>query len=147
LFLLDALPIWWALGVFPYFYCPPIFLLHNYRKDCPPMATFSLDQLKETVSEKYEPTIIENGDDKFVLPNLLQLPEKRRNRVIELTSQAEKLEETGDAGAAFDMFEQILLAVVEDDRGQELIDLVDNNSAIITEIFTAWTEGTQVGEA
>ena len=53
------------------------------------MATFSLDQLKETVSEKYEPTIIENGDDKFVLPNLLQLPEKRRNRVIELTSQAE----------------------------------------------------------
>lgn len=111
------------------------------------MATFSLDQLKETVSAKYEPTIIENGDDKFVLPNLLQLPEERRNRVIELTSQAEKLEETGDAGAAFDMFEQILLAVVEDDRGQELIDLVDNNSAIITEIFTAWTEGTQVGEA
>lgn len=110
------------------------------------MATFTLDQLKETVASKYEPLVIENGDDKFVLTNLLQLPEKRRNKVLALTAKADDVD-TENAADAFGLFEDVIIEVTEDNRGKELVDLVDGNTAILTEIFTEWAGDTQLGEA
>lgn len=110
------------------------------------MATFTLDNLREEVSRKYAPTVIENGDDSYTLPNLLQMSSKQRKEVLYLIDKFED-SESGDYDAQFEVFSEIIEAGVAGGKGEELLELLGDNAALVVEIVTSWMEGTQVGEA
>lgn len=113
------------------------------------MATFTLTDLKNEVSKKYEPTVVENGKDTFTLQNVLQLPTKKRNEVLDLVNSISS-EEEGDSKGLDDqmvIYRDLILATEENDKGQELLDLLGDNTAMTLELVTTWMEGTQLGEA
>lgn len=113
------------------------------------MATFSLTDLRNEVSKKYAPTVIENGDDTYTLLNLLQMPTKKRDKVMELVDQIESEEKAAELpiGEQVKIFEDILVAAEQNDRGKELLELLGDNTAMLFELIQRWMEGTQLGEA
>lgn len=112
------------------------------------MATFTLTDLKNEVSKKYAPTVIENGADQYILQNMLQLPTEKRTKVMALVDSID-----GDKGdkntieEQTDIFREIIRAAEENDRGDELLDLLGDNTALLVEVATKWMEATQLGEA
>lgn len=111
------------------------------------MATFSLTDLRNEVSKKYAPTIIENGDETFELPNMLQLPEKKRDKVLDLVDQFSSGEESLSITEQTKIFKEIVIAAEASSRGKELLNLLGDNTAILFELVSRWMDGTQVGEA
>lgn len=110
------------------------------------MATFSLTDLRDSVSKKYASTIVENGDDSFVLQNMLQLPEKKRDKVLDLVDNLTN-SEAGGLAEDVKTFKKIIEVIVEQDRGAELLELIGDNAAMLMELGAAWMEGTELGEA
>lgn len=112
------------------------------------MATFTLEDLKNEVSKKYAPTVIKNGTDQYVLQNLLQLPSTKRNKTMDLvdTLDAEEEDKSG-IDYQVEVFREIIQIVEVNDRGQELLDLLGDNDALILELVTAWMDSSQLGEA
>lgn len=115
------------------------------------MATFTLTDLKNEVSKKYAPTVIENGSETYTLQNLLQLPEKTREEVMDLIDQldveAEDEESTESSlSRQLRIFSEAIIKVEENGKGQELIDLMGGNPALVLELAQAWMNATQVGE-
>lgn len=111
------------------------------------MATFSLTDLKNEVSKKYAPTVIENGSDEFVLPNLLQMPSKKRKAVLDLIESMDAEEADGSLESQVGTFSEILVLAEDNDRGEALLELLGDNSALIVELASRWMEATQLGEA
>lgn len=112
------------------------------------MATFTLTDLKNEVSKKYAPTVIENGKDEYVLQNLLQLPAEKRNKVLEIVDSLD--EEDGEKvglDAQVEKFQELIVAAEENDNGKELLSLIGDNTALLIELATRWMETTQMGEA
>lgn len=113
------------------------------------MATFTLESLREAADRKYGPTVIETPEAEYKLPNILRMEAGRRSKVEKLLEQAEKF--AGDESAAgidkqIQLFEKLVVAAEENDRGQELVDEI-NDSAILIDVVTSWLEATQAGEA
>lgn len=112
------------------------------------MATFTLTDLKNVVEKKYAPTIVENGDEKFILKNLLQLPSKKREEVMGMIDEIkEEEEDETSVEEQVEQFSKILEIVVEDDKGTKLVELIGDNAALIIELATTWMEGSELGEA
>lgn len=112
------------------------------------MATFTLDDLKNEVSKKYAPIVIQNGTDEYVLQNLLQLPEKKRDAILSVMDNKTEIEEDSDTlNDDVTMFKEIIVLAEKDDRGQELLDLLGDNFALIVELANKWLETSQPGEA
>jgi len=112
------------------------------------MATFTLDKLRDIVDAKYAPTIIESGDDKFELPTLLRLPEKKRNKIFDLIAEVEKGVEDEDTNALdrqLDVFREMITTAEANDRGEALLELLED-PAMIIELATTWMESSEVGE-
>lgn len=112
------------------------------------MATFTLTDLKNEVSKKYAPTVIENGKDEYVLQNLLQLPAEKRNKVLEIVDSLD--EEDGEKvglDGQVEKFRELIIAAEENDKGEELLTLIGDNTALLIELATRWMETTQMGEA
>lgn len=110
------------------------------------MATFTLTDLKNVVEKKYAPTVIENGDEKFVLNNLLQLPSKKREEVMALVDAVNSDDDvTVEDQVA--QFTKVLVTVVDGNKGDKLIELIGDNAALIIELVTTWMEGSELGEA
>lgn len=119
------------------------------------MATFTLTDLRNEVSKKYAPTVIENGDDEYILQNVMQMPEKKRRLVTELIEEigADDKDNDEDKEGADEIDSQtatlrkIIIAAEKNDKGEELLELIGDNVAMLVELFNSWTEGTQLGEA
>lgn len=108
------------------------------------MATFTLAQLKEDVSKKYEPTTIENGDDAYVLPNFFQMTSEQRKEVQNIISEiGNDDDEDYDINEIYD---RLLTAATEDEKGEELVELLGDNLALKAEIANTWMESVQAGE-
>lgn len=119
------------------------------------MATFTLTDLRNEVSKKYAPTVIENGDDEYILQNVMQMPEKKRRLVTELIEEigADDKDNNEDKEGADEIDSQtatlrkIIIAAEKNDKGEELLELIGDNVAMLVELFNSWTEGAQLGEA
>lgn len=112
------------------------------------MATFTLTDLRNEVTKKYAPTVIENGDDKYILQNLMQMPEKQRRAIEALVDSIQDEPEDGDnVESQTGVFRQIIVAAEGNGRGEELLDLLGDNLAMLVELVNSWMEGTQLGEA
>ena len=113
------------------------------------MATFTLDELRNVVDKKYAPTVIEDGDTKYELTNVLRMDKKNRDKVFELIGSIEGAISDGDTDdfdASFDIFKNILETAEKNGRGKELVELLDD-PAMLIEVATAWMEASELGEA
>lgn len=110
------------------------------------MATFTLTDLQNEVSKKYAPTVIENNGVEYVLPNLLQLDAKARDKALK---KIESMEGDEDDSLEFQLTQAkgVLQDVTKDGKGKELVGLLGDNPAMILELIESWMEGTQPGEA
>lgn len=112
------------------------------------MATFTLSDLKKTIDTKYAPTVVENGADTFVLPNFLQMPKATRDKVAELMSKSEEDADAEDKlQASLDNYCKAIEVAEESGRGAELVELLGGNAAMIVELVSTWSEGSELGEA
>lgn len=109
------------------------------------MATFTLTDLKNEVSKKYAPTVIENGDKTYTLQNLMQIGSEDRDKVLELIEDIDSENKTLDDQIA--VFRSIVEIVEENGNGGELLELLGDNTALVMELVNTWMDGTQLGEA
>lgn len=111
------------------------------------MATFTLADLKNEVSKKYASTFIENGDDVYELPNLFQLDSETRHKVEELLEKDDDDSDENGTDRELNRIKDVVAAITVDGKGAELLELIGDNPAMLVELFHAWNDGAQVGEA
>jgi hypothetical protein len=112
-------------------------------------SAYTLDQLREDVGRQYAPMEITAGRSKFVLTNLLRLSKEKRAAA---QAAVAKINEDGEDGE--DQFEnvlsalgELLLIVVDNDKGQQLVDEIGDDLPLGMHIVKLWSERTQPGEA
>ena len=114
------------------------------------MATFTIDELRKAADKKYAPTVIEAGDETYKLPTLLRLESDRRKQVIKLLEALETDLDGEDTSKGLeetlDTFRKLIAEVEENGKGQELVELIDDDVVLI-DVVNAWLDGIQAGEA
>lgn len=100
---------------------------------------FKLDDIRAKADAKFAHTQIELGDGTLVtLRNVLQLDEKQRKALSDIDDDLSQLE----------TFRSMVRLVVDTKaNGEALIKAVGENLAFFVELFAAYNEGTQLGEA
>lgn len=111
------------------------------------MSDFTLDDLNKAVSAKYKPWGFSAGRTKFSLKQILSLPKEQRDIVramlVKLDEQKSDLEEDDILA----IIKAVLDYVVEDDKAEKLMEVLDNDLVKVSVLFEAYMEGTQAGEA
>jgi hypothetical protein len=106
------------------------------------MASYTLDDIRAAAEAKYGATEIETSNGPCRLINALRLPKKKRE---ELTAIQERIDNGEDHA---DVLEHALKLVAENPtQARNLLKDIDGDLAVLVEVFNAYTEGTQAGEA
>ena len=114
-----------------------------------PMATFTLDDIREAAEAKYGSTDIPVGDVLVRLLNPLRLTKEKRSALMAAQKDLEANE--GDEEVDVDqveVFQGILRLVAENEHQAEvLIAELGDDLAILASVFEMYSAGTQAGEA
>jgi hypothetical protein len=117
------------------------------------MATFTVDSIRAQAEEKYASTDIELADGSVVsLLNPLRLPKAKRKKLMSIQDDLDAAEEDEDGNKVEVDQEQVLgdaiILVADDEKlAKALLKEVGEDMAVLAEIFSLYTGGTQVGEA
>lgn len=106
----------------------------------------TLASIKATVKEKYAPTIINLGGGKKVeLAQPIRLGESDQEALFEKIDELQDIEDRNPN----DMFEAIrgILTILAGDGADALFEAVGDDNLILMELFSAWSEANQPGEA
>lgn len=103
-----------------------------------------LADIQETVNEKYAPLELELADRTIAMRVPLRLSRKERKAIMKAFDGAD-----GQADRdALDMYQDVFRIVIEDkDDVKALFEALDDDLAVYQEIFSAFAERMQVGEA
>lgn len=105
---------------------------------------FTLDSLREEAQKKFAPVVLTLPDGTDVtLSNLLKLPKKNRETVIE---KLRKLEGDGGVDEIVELSTDILL-LIADGGGPKLVKELGGDVTVIMQVLEVWMESTQPGEA
>ena len=104
---------------------------------------FTLESLREEVEAQYKPVELQVGDQLVTLTNLMRLPKKKRDIVMEKVAIIDA--DDDDVAAMDGVSREILLEV--SDKPQVLKKALGDDFALTMKILTLWMESTQVGEA
>lgn len=107
---------------------------------------FTLEDLNKKLAEKYKPWPFKAGRETFYLNQVLSLPREQRQVV---KSMLDKLQDTKDMDedSAMAILKAVLEYVVQGDKTDKLLNVLDNDLAKVSILFEAWVEGAEVGEA
>lgn len=107
------------------------------------MSTFTLDDIRTAAEAKFGNTTIKIGDTDVVLVNALQLPKLKRDALIE------KQKHLGEDDAPQEeiLRDSLRLVIPSAHQAELLIESVGENLAVLLEIFSSYSKGTQLGEA
>jgi len=107
---------------------------------------FTLEDLNKKLTEKYKPWSFKAGREVFKLDQVLALPKEQRQTV---KAMLDKLQDTKDLDedAVMAILKAVLEYVVQDDKTDKLLAVLDNDLAKVSVLFEAWVEGAEVGEA
>lgn len=108
------------------------------------MATFTLTDLKKSVDTKYAPTIVKNGKTEYRLDPLLRLTKTKRDSVLELT---ERFDADSDLDDQLETVAEIIRTVEVNSKGDELLELLGGDAAMVLELGLTWMSGSELGEA
>ncbi|MFG1602846.1 phage tail assembly protein [Actinoplanes sp. NPDC049265] len=107
------------------------------------MSSFMLDDIRAAAEVKYGSTDIDLGTRVVKLLNPLRLPKKQRAALIAVQ---EKLN-AGDADQEALLSEALSLVTETPAAAQALLAAIGDDLAVLVEVFSRYSEGTQVGEA
>lgn len=116
------------------------------------MPTITLDKIKADIEAKYAPVVIDLGDATVTLTQVMRLSKAKRAALVGLEKARETKDADGEDGfnedATLDYLRDVLRLVATDkDEAEYLIDALGDDLVFLTEVVTAWREGTQAGEA
>lgn len=108
------------------------------------MASFSLDDIKAAAEAKFGSTDIDISETETVrLLNPLRLSKEKRDSLTALTKSMSE----DDADQEAILSEAIELVAESAGAAEKLLGAVGSDLAVLVQIFTTYSEGTQVGEA
>jgi hypothetical protein len=116
------------------------------------MATFTVDSIRAKAEEKYASTDIELADGDVVsLLNPLRLSKAKRKKLMSIQDELDADEDKDGKKVEVDQ-EKILadaIILVADDatKAKALLKEVGDDMAVLAEIFSLYTGGTEAGEA
>lgn len=108
---------------------------------------FTLDDLNAALEKKYAPFVFQAGRQKFTLTQILRLSKEHR---LIVRAQLEALEEKKNQLSEDDilaLLKSVLEYVVQDDKTDALLAVLNNDLVKLTVLFENWIESSQVGEA
>lgn len=110
------------------------------------MATITLDSIRDAIERKYQPIIIDMGDDGLcALRQALRLPESDRRVLADAQSQ---MSDSTDEDVIKSALRTILYLVAENDsQADKLVAWTGGELLPLIEIVQAYAEASQVGEA
>ncbi|MEU5446884.1 phage tail assembly protein [Streptomyces californicus] len=109
------------------------------------MATFSLDDIRSAADAKYGSTDIQIDDKTtVVLRNPLRLSKTERD---ELGSLQDKLDGDEALDQADVLADAIRLVAKDKKIAEKLIEQIDGDLALLAQVFSTYSKGTQAGEA
>ena len=111
------------------------------------MATFTLDELRAEVEREFAPLTITLSDGSTAtLKNLLRLPKKTRDKVVDTLKTLEsKEDEDQDIDAMVDAVTSVLKMV--SDNGAALVKDLDGDVTLMMRVVERWMSSTSPGEA
>lgn len=111
------------------------------------MATFTLDELRAEVEREFAPLVVPLSDGtKCTLGNLLRLPAKVRNQVMETLKAMESQDgESQDVETTLAAANEVIKLVA--DNGHRLVKELDGDVALTVLLIRKWMSETSVGEA
>jgi hypothetical protein len=112
------------------------------------MSNFTLDDLRAEVEREFAPVTITLSDGSTAtLKNLLRLPRKTRDKVVDMLKSLETREDDDDQDidALVDTVTSVLKLV--SDQGSALVKELDGDVTLTMRVLEKWMASTSVGEA
>lgn len=111
------------------------------------MATVSLDSIRDSVARKYSPLEVDLGTGVIELKQVLRLGKEARKGVLKHMETLDGLDNSEDAtDEMLEVAREVILLLAEDAR-YKLEAAVGGDPLIYLELFNAWMEASQPGEA
>ncbi len=111
------------------------------------MSDFTLDDLNKAVSAKYKPWVFVAGRTKFSLKQVLSLPKEHRDNVRAMLAKLEAEQGNMDEDEVYAILKAVLEYLVEDDKTDKLLEVLDHDLVKVSALLEAYSSGTQAGEA
>lgn len=108
---------------------------------------FTLDDLNQALEKKYGPFVFTAGKQTFAMTQVLRLPKEKRDIVRAQLESLDNAKDDLDEDEVFAILKAVLENVVEDDKAEALLKVLDNDLVKLTILFEKWAESTQAGEA
>lgn len=109
---------------------------------------FTLEDIDKSLNEKYAPLVFQSGKNKFSIRQILRLASAEREVVV---ARLEQLQETSEEEMTEELIRDtmtfVLTVATADNKGEELISLLDGDLLRMKVLFERWMEDTQAGEA
>ena len=106
------------------------------------MASFTLDDIRAAAEAKYGSTDIETSKGTVSLVNPLRLPKAKREALMSIQERLEAGEDQQDL-----LEESLRLVAATKAQGDSLVKEIGGDLTVLVEVFTAYNESAQVGEA
>lgn len=108
---------------------------------------FTIESLNDELNRQYAPFTFQAGREKFVLRQVLRLPETERDLVFTQLQELDKAQDDHDVKALEAVVWTVLKTVVDGGKGDRLKDVLNSDLASAMVLVNKWMESTQVGEA
>jgi len=109
------------------------------------MSNFTLDDIRAAAEAKYGSTDIEVDGEVIRLSNPLRLSADRRSELLRVQKALADGDENTDQVRL--LSEAIKIVAASPEGAEQLLVAIDGDLAILIEVFGAYSEGTQAGEA
>jgi hypothetical protein len=125
-----------------------LFVTHAFHALESAVPTISLDQIKADIEAKYAPVVIDLGDASVTLTQVLRLSKAKRAALVAAEKERDTDGDGFDEEGTVEYLRTVLRLVATDrDEAEYLIEALGDDLVLLTEVVTAWREGTQAGEA
>lgn len=113
------------------------------------MPTITLDKIRADIESKYAPVVIDLGDAKVTLTQVLRLSKAKRKALMDAEKAREENsgEEFDEDGLLEHMRNILRIVATDTDEAEYLIETVGDDLVLLSEVITSWREDTQAGEA
>lgn len=108
---------------------------------------FTLDDLNAALEKKYAPFVFQSGKEKFVMSQILRLPEEKREIVKAQLMLLEDKKDDLSEGEVRAILGAVVENVLTSGKSERLFEILDNDLVKITLLFEKWVESSQPGEA
>lgn len=104
----------------------------------------NLDAIREAAEHTYSDVILEVGDEKLTLPNVMRLGKGKRKALQKALKAADDADAEVDE---IDFVKNVLNVVLKEDEQELLYKALGEDATLYVTLLEKWLKDTQVGEA